>query len=281
MMRNIHVTFSLVATLFVATAFGQNVHIIPKPVHLEVKKGSFEFDKSTSIKFKSSEKDMAQAASFLQSSFSGISGLSLPFNSAAGKHIVLQHIKDPALGQEGYRLTSNEKNVTISANGKAGIIYGIQSLLQLLPPVRNNATLKIPALEITDYPRFKWRGMHMDVSRHFFSIETVKQYIDLLSAYKFNTFHWHLTDDQGWRIEMKKYPKLTEVGAWRGVRKGLTWESSEPSSVDEAEKYGGYYTQEQIRDVVKYAAERNITIVPEVDVPGHSGAAITAYPFLG
>ncbi|MFZ1799899.1 MAG: family 20 glycosylhydrolase, partial [Chitinophagaceae bacterium] len=168
----------------------------------------------------------------------------------------------------------------IIANTKAGIVYGMQSLFQTLPQIRTNAAMEIPCMDVLDYPQFKWRGMHLDVCRHFFSPDMVKEYIDLMAAYKFNTFHWHLTDDQGWRIEIKKYPKLTSVGAWRADRTGIPWDQCQPTQPGEASNYGGYYTQKQIRDIVAYAAERNITIVPEIEMPGHSAAAIAAYPWL-
>jgi hexosaminidase len=134
--------------------------------------------------------------------------------------------------------------------------------------------LEIPALTIHDYPKFAWRGMHLDVSRHFFEVDFVKKYIDLLAMYKFNTFHWHLTDDQGWRIEIKKYPKLTEVGAWRSGSMIGHYIDQKLDSI----KYGGFYTQDQIKEVVDYAQKRHITIIPEIEMPGHSIAALAAYP---
>ena len=156
----------------------------------------------------------------------------------------------------------------------------MQSIFQTLPQVRTNAPLKVPAMEIEDYPRFKWRGLHLDVSRHFFSPEVVKEYINLLASYKLNTFHWHLVDDQGWRIEIKKYPKLTAVGAWRVDHNDKAWESRPQAKEGQEASYGGFYTQEQIKEIIAYAAQRNVTIVPEIEMPGHVASAIAAYPFL-
>lgn len=267
--------------VLITSVQAQQVNIIPKPVNMQIKQGGFVIDKATSLKYDASKKGMKEAAALLSDHVYQVSGIRLSHNTRLPKVIELKMVKDSKSDDEGYKMSVSEKGVVIQATGHSGIVYGIQSLLQLLPSIRTNESLAIPALEITDYPRFKWRGMHLDVSRHFFSPETVKEYINLMSAYKFNTFHWHLSDDQGWRIEIKKYPKLTEVGAWRGVRKGIPWGASEPSKPDEPLTYGGYYTQDQVKEIVKYAEDRGITIVPELDVPGHSGAAIAAYPFLG
>ena len=159
------------------------------------------------------------------------------------------------------------------------IFYGIQTLLQLLPTDKdsiNNNQFQIPQLSITDYPRFQYRGMHLDVGRHFFGVDEVKKYIDYIAFHKFNTFHWHLTEDQGWRIEIKKYPLLTSVG---GFRNG-TIIGHHPGTGNDSIHYGGFYTQQEIKDVVKYAKDRYITIIPEIEMPGHSSAAIAAYPKL-
>ena len=260
----------ILAIFLISNAFSQQVNIIPRPVNLEIREGNFIIDKQASLKYEVSNKELQSAALLLRNFINDVSGIRMPVNARMKKAVELQFVKDPKLGNEGYRLSVDNHRIRIQANKKGGIIYGIQSLIQMMPAIRTNAVLRIPAMEITDYPRFSWRGMHLDVCRHFFSVETVKEYIDLLSLYKFNTFHWHLTDDQGWRVEIKKYPKLTQVGAWRGVRKGIPWDESEPSVPGEPLTYGGYYTREQIRDIVKYASERNITIVPEIDVPGHS-----------
>jgi hexosaminidase len=258
----------------------QAISIIPQPVSLTAEPGNFMIDKNTSIIFNTKENDLRHAATFFNAFVKNVSGEVLPLNVKKQKTIVLEIKKTEKIGNEGYLLNVSPNSIKIMANTKVGIVYGMQSLFQTLPQIRTNAALEVPCMKIMDYPRFKWRGMHLDVSRHFFSPELVKEYIDLMATYKFNTFHWHLTDDQGWRIEIKKYPKLTSVGAWRADRTGLTWEECQPTQPGEPTTYGGYYTQQQIRDIVAYAKERNITIVPEIEMPGHSEAAIAAYPWL-
>lgn len=258
----------------------QAVNIIPAPVSLTVKDGYFLIDKNTSIIFDAKNNDLLHAANFFNAFIKNISGDALIFNATNNKSITLQIKNTPGIGDEGYLLNVSPNSIKIIANTKAGIVYGMQSLFQTLPQIRTNAAMEIPCMDIMDYPQFKWRGMHLDVCRHFFSEDMVKEYIDLMAAYKFNTFHWHLTDDQGWRIEIKKYPKLTSVGAWRADRTGIPWDECQPTQPGEKTSYGGFYTQQQIRDIVAYAAERNITIVPEIEMPGHSAAAIAAYPWL-
>jgi len=180
-----------------------------------------------------------------------------------------------------YSLEVSNNNISITANSKTGLFYGFQTLIQLLPVPAASKTaqvikLSIPQLTITDYPRFAYRGLHLDVGRHFMPVDFIKKYIDYIALHKMNYFHWHLTEDQGWRIEIKKYPKLTEVGAWRNG----TIIGRYPGSGNDNTRYGGFYTQEQIKDIVKYAADRFITVVPEIEMPGHSSAAIAAYPYL-
>ncbi|MGW3651729.1 beta-N-acetylhexosaminidase [Streptomyces sp. NPDC000878] len=191
---------------------------------------------------------------------------------------------DPELGPEEYRLVSDETGVRIEGGSAAGVFWGAQTLRQLLgpdayrkAPLGRDRTWAVPHVTIEDSPRFRWRGLMLDVARHFMPKEGVLRYLDLMAAHKLNVFHFHLTDDQGWRVEIKRYPKLTEVGSWRartkfGHRASPLWEEK---------PHGGFYTQDDIREIVAYAAERHITVVPEIDVPGHSQAAIAAYPELG
>ena len=213
-------------------------------------------------------------------------GVAVAESATAGGNVISLRI-DPALtkklGAEGYALTVAAGGVTIRGGGAAGVFYGTQTLRQLLPPDierfgwrAGGGKLTVPAVEIEDRPRFSWRGTLLDVSRHFSPVAEVKKYLDTLALHKLNVFQWHLVDDQGWRIEIKKYPKLTSVGAWREstVRVG-----DEPNL--DGIPHGGFYTQEEIRDVVAYAAERFITVVPEIEVPGHSSAALAAYPQFG
>lgn len=263
-----------------------SLNIIPAPVRLQQQKGAFHIHEQTAIEFFAQNKALLSAARFLQQGIREISGFTLPLKPANGQQkagkpkIVLAFINDTKLGNEGYHLNVTPELISVQANTRAGIVYGIQSLMQTLPAVRNNAKLLVPSMVVTDYPRFKWRGMHLDVSRHYFAPQFIKQYIDLLASYKFNTFHWHLVDDQGWRIEIKKYPALTQTGAWRVDHTDKVWGSRPQAKLGEPANYGGYYTQEQIKEIVAYAAERNITVVPEIEMPGHVASAISAYPYL-
>ncbi len=180
---------------------------------------------------------------------------------------------------EGYRLEINENNIVIAAKNKKGAFYAVQSLLQILPPSSASSEIVLEGVRIEDAPRFSYRGMHLDVARHFFPVTFIKKYIDLMAMLKMNTFHWHLTEDQGWRIEIKQYPKLQEIAAYR--KETLLGHYSDKPHQFDGKKYGGYYTQKEIKEIVAYASKRNITIIPEIEMPGHSQAAIAAYPELG
>jgi hexosaminidase len=201
------------------------------------------------------------------------------------KSILLSLANVTGMPKEGYQLKVTAAGITLTANEPAGIFYGVQTLLQLLPPViagKNETDYKnweIPAVTIEDHPRFSWRGLMLDVSRHFFTVAQVKDYIDQMVKYKFNLLHLHLTDDQGWRLQIKSLPKLTEVGAWRVERTGTFGTFSKPQPGEKA-TYGGFYTHEDIKELVKYASERFVNILPEIDVPGHSLAALASYPEL-
>ena len=199
--------------------------------------------------------------------------------------ISLSLVKDPSIPKEGYKLKVDSKGITLTATEPAGIFYGIQTVLQLFPAEILAKTDQdpdqwyIPGVSIEDHPRFAWRGVMLDVARHFFTKAEVKDFIDQMVQFKFNTLHLHLTDDQGWRIEIKSLPKLTEVGAWRAPRTGRWGEFSKPTP-DEPKTYGGFYTQEDMKEIIKYAQDRFVTIVPEIDIPGHSLAAVASYPEL-
>ena len=275
------ITILIPVFLLSVLVYGQpKTSIIPQPVNIIMTEGNFLIEAGTSINFNKNSNELKAAAAFLASHIKDISGYTLPLNGKDKKAIELKIEKNQILGEEGYTLHVTPKSIKLSANTRAGIVYGLQTLFQTLPVIRTNAALEVPGMNVTDYPRFQYRGMHLDVSRHFFSPETVKEYINLMGVYKFNTFHWHLTDDQGWRIEIKKYPLLTSVGAWRVDRTDKPWDSRERAQPGEVPSYGGYYTQEQIKDIVAYAKERNITIIPEIEMPGHAEAAIASYPFL-
>jgi hexosaminidase len=198
--------------------------------------------------------------------------------------VVFEYAVDKTSGEEGYTLEVTRDLVRVRASSDAGHFYAVQTLFQLLPEAVFGATpatdvaWTIPCLTIQDRPRFSWRGAHLDVSRHFLPREFIKTFLDMLAMHKMNVFHWHLTDDQGWRIEIKKYPQLTNVGAWRADREGVQWNVREPQRPGEKATYGGYYTQDDIREIVQYARQRNITIVPEIEMPAHTTAALAAYP---
>jgi hexosaminidase len=250
--------------------------IIPAPVSVKKTEGQFILNRQTAILADSvSNKAVVFFANYLASaSLAGqpkVNSGQTPDNS-----IVLTSNGTEGLPAEGYRLTITPKNITVAGKG-AGLFYGIQTLIQLMP-LERAASVKLPCLQVEDYPRFGYRGMHLDVARHFFSADFVKKYIDLLAMYKLNTFHWHLVDDQGWRIEIKQYPKLTEIGSKRPETLIGSYKVNGPY---DGTPVSGYYTQEQIKDVIKYAADRYINIIPEIDLPGHSSAALAAYPEYG
>lgn len=248
--------------------------IIPLPNKCVLQKGEFKLTKNTLL-FANNE-SLSKYLIYLNSQLKNTCGFNLSDSKSIPKNnfIQVELIKLPNQSVEAYRLRIDEQKIMISGD-TTGIFYGIQTLLQILN-TQNHTEIILPCIEIEDQPRFNWRGMHLDVCRHYFPISFVKRYIDFLAMYKFNTFHWHLTEDQGWRIEVKKYPLLTEVGAYR---KGTMVGAYSETKFDTI-RYGGYYTQEEIKEIVKYAQERQITIVPEIEMPGHSQAAIAAYPWL-
>ncbi len=264
-----------------------DVSIIPQPVKLKSGEGQFLITGTTSLLF---PPDLATEADYLSSFLRRATRFPFEAISSAGTPRLSGQVRltlDPQLShlhREGYRLAVTEDGVDITAPAKAGVFYGIQTLLQLLPPAiygqgpRVEITWVLPLVEIEDHPRFSWRGAMLDSCRHFQPVEFIRKFIDLLALHKLNTFHWHLTEDQGWRVEIKKYPRLTEIGAWRGG----TWLGHDNTdSHDDGVRYGGFYTQEQLHSIVQYAAERHITIVPEIEMPGHAQAVIAAYPELG
>ena len=269
-----------------ATVYGQKpaIQLIPQPVEIQQSEGVFVLTKTSTIGFDSQES--RKIAEMLSQKLNRSTGFSFkPQQDKAGS-IQFNLNKAPLaqIGKEGYTLVSSSKGVVITANKPAGLFYGMQTLLQLLPKEIESKTpititWSVPSVKITDYPRFGWRGIMLDVSRNFFTKEEVKLYIDQIARYKYNTFHWHLTDDNGWRIEIKSLPRLTEVGAWRVPRFGQFGQRAEPKK-GEAATVGGFYTQADIKEIIQYAQDRNVTIVPEIDVPGHSMSAIAAYPEL-
>ncbi|HKG07450.1 MAG TPA: family 20 glycosylhydrolase [Pedobacter sp.] len=269
--------FTVLASLSVA-AFGQtdvNMGIIPAPVSVTKKTGSFKLDKT--VVLVSADAKNAKTADLLNAFIVTKGGFALRELKAAGtadKAIVITSEGADQLPAEGYRISITEKKMTITGK-EAGLFYAVQSVMQLLPEKQNGQIL-VNAAEISDYPRFKYRGLHLDVGRHMFPVAFIKKYIDMMSQYKLNNFHWHLTEDQGWRIEIKKYPKLTEVG---GSRNG-TIIGRHPGVGTDNTVYKGFYTQNEVKDIVAYATARYINVIPEIEMPGHASAAIAAYPEL-
>ena len=278
MRRNIFYLIIFLSVLNFAKLFAQNsesnINIIPQPTNVIVGDGYFEINNSTKIICDKKNQDVAN---YLRSILQPSTGYNLPVVELNNKNvsdaiILMQEDVNSDLGNEGYQLTVSGKNILIKANADNGLFYGVQTLRQLLPAQIESSTgveniaWKVPLVEINDKPKFVWRGLNLDCCRHFMSKDFIKRYIDLLAYHKFNILHWHLTEDQGWRLEIKKYPELTSKGAFRIYDDGST--------------YGGFYTQEDVKEIINYAASRFITVVPEIEMPGHSTAAVATYPNL-
>ncbi|MGZ8545320.1 MAG: beta-N-acetylhexosaminidase, partial [Flavisolibacter sp.] len=256
------------------------VNIIPQPASLQIGKGVFTFSKKTVIAVRN-EADRKTAELFNEY-LQQVYGFKLDIDRQETRDYIRFNTKQfiQAPEKDGYSLNVTADGVSVEGDTYAGTFYGMPTLIQLLPVITETAIeLKkwgIPHLQITDAPRFKYRGMHLDVTRHLFPLSFVKKYIDYLAFHKFNYFHWHLTDDQGWRIEIKKYPELQTQAAFRNG----TIIGRYPGTANDNTRYGGYFTQEEVKEVVRYAAERHITVMPEIEMPGHASAAIAAYPGL-
>ena len=287
-MKNI--LFLLLAATTTLFSFAQHIDpiaIIPEPVSMKKGDGSFTIPENIVIEAPATN-ELKSTIAFLKERLSMPTGAKVSVVTKAAQpaiRLVLNHTNNDSLHKEGYALSVTAKGIVIRANEPAGLFYGAQTLIQLFPkeiealsPVAfTNWT--IPQVEILDYPRFGWRGLMFDVARHFFTKEDVKKFIDDMVRYKYNILHLHLTDDEGWRIQIKSLPKLTEVGAWNVKKVGYFGTFSKPLP-DEPRDYGGFYTHEDIREIVQYAKERFVNIMPEIDVPGHSLAAIASYPEL-
>jgi hexosaminidase len=267
----------LIVLLFSFKILAQQANIIPQPAEIKAEKGVFIIDKKILIAY---DTKTGNAARYLADYLTSYYKIKCDLVSDIHKEKAILLISGSMDKEGSYKLDIDKMGISI-AGDETGVFYGVQTLIQLLP-VNNdklktiNDKLQIQYINIKDYPRFAYRGMHLDVGRHFFPVSFIKKYIDYLALHKMNYFHWHLTEDQGWRIEIKKYPKLTQVGAWRNG----TIIGRNPGMGNDNIKYGGFYTQEQIKDVVAYAQKRYITIIPEIEMPGHSSAAIAAYPEL-
>lgn len=259
--------------------YGQ-VPIIPVPNEIDVQKGEFIITAETKIIHNDAE-GLLKLINYFQKEIASRSALKLETSVSTDSNFIVFKIEPQlALPDEGYKLAISPKGITIRAASIKGLFYGTQSILQLIPTtLPNHERINLPYLQITDYPQLSWRGLMLDVSRHFYSIEALKDIIDLLAYYKMNVFHWHLTDNEGWRLEIKKYPKLTAVAAWRNEIYGSKmYEQDSLLNWNDTYRYGGYYSQEDAKELVAYAAERHVTIVPEIEMPGHSGAVLAAYP---
>lgn len=256
-----------------------DIHIIPRPEKIEIKKGNYNLTVKTMVIYNESTRKEANYLSEILKKAYGIKP-EIRTKGRGIKLVIKPRLKNE-LGEEGYRLLVQSKSIIIEGGTSTGVFYGIQSLRQLLPPefefnADKKKTAIIPAMLITDQPRFPWRAFMLDESRYFKGMETVKDLLDQMALLKMNTFHWHLTDDQGWRIEIKKYPKLTSIGSFRKDTQ-LSRRSKKRVGVS----HDGFYTQEQIKEIIAYASERHIQIIPEIEMPGHAMAAIAAYPWLG
>lgn len=257
------ILFCIAIAAYVPAARAQ-LNVLPTPRHVTQGQGAFELRDSDAIAAPADAR--AQwIAGFLRDALRDQTGVDLRVVAAPERGRISLRIDPSIRGDEAYWLTVTPRAITIAAADARGLFWGVQTLRQLLP-LQQEVPPAIPAVSIEDAPRYAWRGVMLDTARHFYPVDFIKQQIDLMSYYKFDVFHWHLTDDQGWRIQIKRYPKLTSVGAWRKEADGS--------------RYGGFYTQDQIRDVVAYARERNVMVVPEIEMPGHTSAAIAAYPEL-
>jgi hexosaminidase len=282
------IVLSIVICLCAYSSISQsnNIAIIPEPAQIIKKPGSFVLPSHIIVSVAKAE-GMQQVVNTLSQKMK-VTGAVVDVQLKAAVPTIILAINNKAdvvIGKEGYRLTITPKNISIKANQPAGLFYGLQTLFQLLPkeieskaPVRN-VKWTIPCVDITDYPRFAWRGLMFDVARHFFGKEDVKHYIDDMVRYKFNILHLHLTDDEGWRIEIKSLPQLTKVGAWN-VKKVGYFGTFSPPAPDEPRNYGGFFIQDDLKEIIKYAKDRFINILPEIEAPGHSLAAIVSYPEL-
>ena len=262
----------LILFFFCNSVLAQEISIIPKPKSIVKQAGSYVINPQTRIII--SNEASRNSAEFLQEYIKTYFGYELPITNGGTGGIYIRTgtvLND----KDGYQLVVDEHSIRITGNTNTGAFYGVQSLIQLLPVTKSEA-LNIPAVTIADEPAFAYRGLHLDVGRHFMPVAFIKKYIDYIALHKLNFFHWHLTEDQGWRIEIKKYPQLTEVGGWRNG----TIIGPYPGTGNDGLRYGGFYTQDEVKEVVAYASKRHVEVIPEIELPGHASAAIASYPFL-
>ena len=263
----------------------KNIKIIPKPTSIKAKGDYIDINKVEIIIVENNSIDERNVAELFQSFLSPIKGLGISSINKNKKRILVSLNTSYDIPEEGYNLSIiGDQKIDLKASSVSGLFYGFQSFRQLCDPELETGSrptsTKVPMCIIEDSPKFGYRGMHLDVSRHFFDVEFVKTYIDMIALHKMNVFHWHLTDDNGWRIEIDKYPLLTEKSAWRVDRRHEPWKKQSPPLENEIATYGGYYTKDQIREVIEYASKRNIAVIPEIEMPGHTSEVFSAYPEL-
>ena len=285
-MKHIKILIILLLATFFFTSCQKTepIAVIPEPSECIQKKGHFVIDERTFLCFGNIGEEGRDIMKTIRESYpKKFKGLkpNLGDEESAGKNSILFAINekpDETLGDEGYTLTVTPRKVVAKANTVAGLFYAYQTLVQMsyASQLSGDGKYTVPCAKIKDTPRFAYRGAHLDVSRHFFDVDYVKKYLDMMASYKLNKFHWHLTDDHGWRIQIDKYPALTSKGAWRPERS--KWDTLHPVLLDEPATYGGFYTKDQVREIVAYAAARNIDVIPEIEIPGHCSAILYAYP---
>ena len=283
------IPFFIILIISFSNVLGQNknvLSIIPQPVSIHMESGNFHLSNRTQIIF-SKEIDTAfdrLSTELLSQAYPEILFRQHKTGSSSSILFRLNKKEDTLIGKEGYTLKVSSEKIILAANTKCGLFYGLQTLLQIIPLHRAASSASkeilvlIPCVTIYDYPRFPWRGFMLDVCRHFFSVSTIKSLIDEMAAYKYNTFHWHLTDDQGWRLAIESLPLLTKVGAWRVPRTGGVFMELQKPLPGEKATDGGFYSQDEVKDIIRYAASKFITIIPEIDIPAHSLALIASYP---
>ena len=289
-MRTLKTIYILIFLAVLSSGYSQkiitekDIQIIPKPNQLVIQPGTFEFSKNTV--FVASTDFQKDISNTLINKFGAAAGWRPVLGAKAPQSNFIQFKVDQNLHKEAYKLEVNNNNITVTAKGNAGFIYALETIRQLLPVAIESKHMiagqkwQIPNVTITDEPRFQWRGLMLDLSRHFFDKNYIMATIDRLAMHKMNVLHLHLVDDQGWRIEIKKYPKLTEVGAWRVDQENVAWNARLTTNPDEKGTYGGFLTQEELKEIVKYATTKNIEVIPEIEMPAHVSSAIAAYPEL-
>ena len=262
----------------------ENYSIIPQPAEMTMDKGYFTLSSSTKC-YAGGVGQNDQSVKFIFSHLRQwhFNPVLIGTPEANSLQLIINETSDSELGDEGYTIDVGKDGIVIAANSERGLFYGFQTFVQMLPEdisVTRYSKISIPFCHIRDYPQYEWRGSLLDVSRHFFGVSQVKKHLDLMAQYKLNKFHWHLTDDPGWRIEIAKSPLLNDIGSWRVDRDNQPWGEADPPREGEARTNGGYYTKAEIEEIVAYAAERYIDVIPEIEIPGHCCAVLEAYPQL-